>query len=963
MLENGQLRNTKVTSSLGMSMSMSMSSLSNQTNREESDNTHPSRAGAGAAAFKEDSIRSLNIKTDDTCNNNEDEDEEFNAWVRFMNYVRHILTESVTSIATVAATHPKKTAWGIVVLSFAVAGIGYVTNFNMDTAADAMYTPKHSRIVEHQYWVNSESGFPASSRHLRLIVHNEGGDESLLTTAGVEGVFEAIDAVRSLPAYDDACATTTYEDVNGTTTCNIRSVALFWNNSVDVFRQEATSNVDAVLQVSNEEYPDGSPVDVQEIIGNAEEHYEILVHADALFVDIALPSDAEDFELQAVNRLLELRSAWRNDKDVQLGIELLSFDSLEDETTRSVYKDVPLVPCVFVIMSLFTCFIFSKRDKVKSRSLLGLGAVICVFLSLVFGYGFMFICGVPFTFLSQILPFVMFGIGLDDAFVVLGAYNRTDPRKDVVERIQESMRDIGLSIILTTVTTSVAFGLGCTSAFPCLFWLSFYAITTVVTVFFFSITFFVALISLDEQRIQENRRDCFVCFAGPPVQEAEDETVENSTDGLPSKSKNAEVEEAHTYSNNAVVRFMDSYSNFLMKPFVKTAVLIGALAFFCFAAYSTSKFKQEFNVTEMLPTDSYAKAYLEASDKYGQRGWIVPSAYFRNVDQSDPEVQQQMEDYVNDLVDIDAITTQPPLFWLRHFNHFLTYDDRLLDLTFNQQLDIFLGNSPFKELFGPHIVRDEETGDIIASRCILYMDNVNVNSVASQLQALNEQRSASMAQPVNTGVDDFNFFAWEHSMFVWDFYASTTDELIVTTILGVTTVCVIGFAFVPHWSAVLFIFPFISILYIDLMGWLQMTGNHLNVVSYFSLIIGLGLLVDFLMHMLLRYHESPGETREEKVKSALRTMGVSILVGGLSTMLGVLPLAFSSSNLMRTVFVGFFGMVSLGLTHGLMVLPVVLSLVGPTASTKEHTKKVKQMKEADAPTIDPLPDLCLTVSV
>jgi Niemann-Pick C1 protein len=176
-------------------------------------------------------------------------------------------------------------------------------------------------------------------------------------------------------------------------------------------------------------------------------------------------------------------------------------------------------------------------------------------------------------------------------------------------------------------------------------------------------------------------------------------------------------------------------------------------------------------------------------------------------------------------------------------------------------------------------------------------------------------------------------------MFSWDFYANTADELTTTTILGVLTVCAIGFIFIPHWSAVLFLAPLIGVLYIDLMGFLQFTGNHLNVVSYFSLILSIGLLVDFLMHMMLRYYESPGDTRESKVKAALNSMGASVLVGGVSTMLGVLPLAFSTSELMRTVFVAFIGMVGVGITHGLVVLPVILSLFGPTAPIREYKPK------------------------
>ena len=110
------------------------------------------------------------------------------------------------------------------------------------------------------------------------------------------------------------------------------------------------------------------------------------------------------------------------------------------------------------------------------------------------------------------------------------------------------------------------------------------------------------------------------------------------------------------------------------------------------------------------------------------------------------------------------------------------------------------------------------------------------------------------------------------------------------------------------------------------------------------------------MHMLLRYHECPGETREEKVVAALKSMGASVLVGGLSTLLGVLPLAFSTSELMRTVFVAFAGMVVLGVSHGLVVLPVILSIVGPTAPMKEYEGKTAKNKADHVSVVEPTQD-------
>jgi predicted RND superfamily exporter protein len=45
-----------------------------------------------------------------------------------------------------------------------------------------------------------------------------------------------------------------------------------------------------------------------------------------------------------------------------------------------------------------------------------------VFLSIVMGYGLVIWCGVPFTSLSQIGPFIFLGVGVDDVIVMLEAF-------------------------------------------------------------------------------------------------------------------------------------------------------------------------------------------------------------------------------------------------------------------------------------------------------------------------------------------------------------------------------------------------------------------------------------------------------------------------------------------------------------------------------------------------------------
>merc|ERR1711884_160459 len=113
--------------------------------------------------------------------------------------------------------------------------------------------------------------------------------------------------------------------------------------------------------------------------------------------------------------------------------------------------------------------------------------------------------------------------------------------------------------------------------------------------------------------------------------------------------------------------------------------------------------------------------------------------------------------------------------------------------------------------------------------------------------------------------------------------------------------------FIPHWSSILFIAPIICMLYIDLLGFIQVFGVAINAVSYVTLVMSIGLIVDFLLHILLRYYESKEMSRADKVKDTIQTMGTSVLIGALSTFLGIIPLVMSTSVAFWTIFITFLG--------------------------------------------------------
>ena len=376
------------------------------------------------------------------------------------------------------------------------------------------------------------------------------------------------------------------------------------------------------------------------------------------------------------------------------------------------------------------------------EGLLGFGAVATILLSLLTGYGLLFTIGIPFSSLTQIFPYVMVGIGLDDTFILTGAYERTDPSKDPVQRIEDCLCDVGNSITISTLTTVSAFCLGCVSSLPGIRWFCLYAAPTIMIDFLYQITFLLAMMVLDSRRIEQNRYDCCVCFTRhqPDTTSSEGDGLSmelssdlgfrlESTSSSASSSDDDNEDGADDYSDqkddgqrrqpqprrrkyrvhpqqaeddeldepspppspatgtsttqtsvmsgprqSRIDVVIDRYANFLMIPVVKALVLVLFAALLALGILGATDQRQEFDFRDLTPPDSFIRTYFDALDMYVSRQGIntfVAGVYFRDVDFADPEVQDQMIAFVDDLTETPYISSQPTLFWINDFRAFV----------------------------------------------------------------------------------------------------------------------------------------------------------------------------------------------------------------------------------------------------------------------------------------------------
>ena len=148
----------------------------------------------------------------------------------------------------------------------------------------------------------------------------------------------------------------------------------------------------------------------------------------------------------------------------------------------------------------------------------------------------------------------------------------------------------------------------------------------------------------------------------------------------------------------------------------------------------------------------------------------------------------------------------------------------------------------------------------------------------------------------------------------------------------------------------------VFLVFFELMGCMWMlnivVGGYpieQNAIFVVNLVTSLGFGVEFCNHIAMNFMKQQG-TREERAKKALGEMGSSVLVGITFTkFIGVVVLAFASSTLFKLYYFRMYlFIIILGAFNGLMVLPTLLSLIGPQADINEILQDYEHHKLVSA---------------
>ena len=151
----------------------------------------------------------------------------------------------------------------------------------------------------------------------------------------------------------------------------------------------------------------------------------------------------------------------------------------------------------------------------------------------------------------------------------------------------------------------------------------------------------------------------------------------------------------------------------------------------------------------------------------------------------------------------------------------------------------------------------------------------------------------------------------------------------------ITTLVTLG-----SWRGSLLVMMCVLLTCTDVAGFMHWWGLTIDMSSMNVLIISVGLCVDFCAHIVHGFLTGRG-SKEERVLYVMENIAPAVLNGGFSTLLALSLLVTSKSHVAMSFFKIFFMICVFGLFHGLVLLPTVLCLIGPSDDEVVKLKKKK----------------------
>ncbi|KAE8680372.1 V-type proton ATPase subunit B2 [Hibiscus syriacus] len=599
-----------------------------------------------------------------------------------------------------------------------------------------------------------------------------------------------------------------------------------------------------------------------------------------------------------------------------------SESSIEEELKRESTADAITILISYLVMFAYISLTLGDTPRlssfyISSKVLLGLSGVVLVMLSVLGSVGFFSAVGVKSTLIiMEVIPFLVLAVGVDNMCILVHAVKRQPLDLPLEGRISNALVEVGPSITLASLSEVFVFAVGSFIPMPACRVFSMFAALAVLLDFLLQVTAFVSLIVFDFLRAEGRRVDCFPCIKASSTYAESEKGIGGRKPGL--LLARASLTPESSYIAKPAASWLDDF-----------LVWVSPEAFGCCRKFTNG-------------------SYCPPDDQVSNLIW-----FYNSVSNFKTGVLIALQPPCCSANDSTCGLSEVCKDCTTCFRHSDLHNDRPSTAQFKEKLPWFLDALPSADCSkGGHgaytssvELQGYENGIIKASSFRTYHTPLN-----KQIDYVNSMRAAR--QFASRVSDSLKMEIFPYSVFYMFFeqYLDIWKTALINLAIAIGAVFIVCLVITCSlWTSAIIMLVLAMIL-VDLMGVMAILGIQLNAVSVVNLVMSVGIAVEFCVHITHAFSVSSGN-RDERVKEALGTMGASVFSGiTLTKLVGVLVLCFSKTEVFVVYyFQMYLALVLLGFLHGLVFLPVVLSMFGPPS------RCIKIEKQDERPSVSSQP--------
>ncbi|GIL56519.1 hypothetical protein Vafri_11858 [Volvox africanus] len=382
-------------------------------------------------------------------------------------------------------------------------------------------------------------------------------------------------------------------------------------------------------------------------------------------------------------------------------------------------------------------------------------------------------------------------------------------------------------------------------------------------------------------------------------------------------------------STRMVARWLPALS---LNTYGKIIVVLLECVMLGFAIYGCTKVYMDFNFRELfVPQGNWLHKAFQVEDRYFG-GEKVPVAVYTRTTRDGRDYfyyQDQLlrisEAFKNNkyIANVPAVSN-----WYVSYQTWLNSGSYALQLINGRAPNETVFNSWLQEWllkdgrgFSDNVLIDTTTGRIVGSRIDGFTRDVVDGSWA--VRCVDSTRAA-----VEAAAPDLDPIAFGFSYTFWDGFRTIAFSTVTNVIIAGAAVFLVTMILLADIVASLIVGTMVVLSDVGVFGFMHYANLQFNSVTCIVLVLAVGIAVDYSAHVMRAFLVSTG-TRQERAHKALIEIGGAVWNGAVTTFLAVLPMATAEHYIFTTIFKMFAVLILLSIWHGIVLLPVLMSWIGP----------------------------------